>query len=100
MEILTPKNAKKLKRVSFDAEAVMGAVLEIKSDVINRGDDALRELTLMFDKIRVDGFLASPAKMNAAYNSIAKDDLEMLKTAARRIRKVNEAVLASKGTSK
>jgi len=97
MEILTPKNAKKRERVSFDAEAVIGTVLEIKSDVINRGDDALRELTLMFDKIRIDGFLASPAKMNAAYNSIAKDDLAMLKTAARRIRKVNEAVLASKG---
>lgn len=59
-------------------------VADIKKQVIERGDSALRELTKRFDGVSIDDFLVAPKTLG---------EYDFLEVAAERIRKVNETIL-------
>ncbi len=72
-----------------DAEADMGdTVAKIIADVRARGDDALHDMNLKFDRVdsRKLGLRISDAEMNAAAAQVDKATMAALETAAERIR--------------
>jgi histidinol dehydrogenase len=64
-----------------DAE-VIGVAARIVDDVRQRGDDALREYTLNFDKATIEEFLVSPEEIAAAVASVEPEFLDALTAAA------------------
>jgi histidinol dehydrogenase len=64
-----------------DAE-VLGVAARIVDDVRQRGDVALREYTLNFDKAAIESFLVSPEEIEAAVAQVEPEFLEALTTAA------------------
>ncbi len=96
MEILDFENAVRISRVSFDPEATRDVVSGIKKDVLLRGDETLRALTSRFDGVEVEDFLVTKEEIDEAYESVSKEDIEVLETAASRIREVNEAILTGR----
>ena len=64
-----------------DAE-VLGVAARIVDDVRQRGDVALREYTLNFDKAAIEEFLVTPEEIEAAVAQVEPEFLEALTTAA------------------
>ena len=60
-----------------DAE-VIGVAARIVDDVRQRGDTALREYTLNFDKAAVDSFLVTPEEIEAAVATVEPEFLDAL----------------------
>lgn len=61
-------------------------VTAIITDVVNRGDDALIEYTERFDKCRLDSLKVTSEEIDAAFNEIEPEFIEILKEAAENIR--------------
>jgi histidinol dehydrogenase len=72
------------RETSADVEAVVRAIIDA---VAARGDAALKELTLRFDKLDLDhiGMKVTPGEIAAAQNACARDTLAALELARDRI---------------
>ena len=64
-----------------DAE-IIGVAARIVDDVRQRGDAALREYTLNFDKASIESFLVTPEEIEAAVAMVEPEFLDALSTAA------------------
>ncbi|MBU1018705.1 MAG: histidinol dehydrogenase [Patescibacteria group bacterium] len=91
MAILSKKEVlnKRVNPKYFD-QGVWNVVNCIKQDVIERGDSALRDLTAKFDAVEIKDFLVSKDKIEETTVP------EFLEIVAKRIRKVNEKILAER----
>ncbi|HEY5540650.1 MAG TPA: histidinol dehydrogenase, partial [Coriobacteriia bacterium] len=61
---------------------VLGVAARIVDDVRQRGDVALREHTLNFDKAAIESFLVTPEEIEAAVAAVEPEFLDALSTAA------------------
>jgi histidinol dehydrogenase len=64
-----------------DAE-IIGVAARIVDDVRQRGDEALREYTLNFDKATIEEFLVTPAQIAAAVAQVEPEFLDALTAAS------------------
>ncbi|MDR3687237.1 MAG: histidinol dehydrogenase [Coriobacteriia bacterium] len=64
-----------------DAE-IIGVAARIVDDVRQRGDVALREYTLNFDKAAIESFLVTPEEIETAVGQVEPEFLDALATAA------------------
>jgi histidinol dehydrogenase len=71
-------------------ESVTKTVSDIISDVIQRGDTALKEYTLKFDKCDLDNIQVTDEEIEFAFNNIDPEFIEILKEAADNIRVFHE----------
>ena len=67
-----------------DAE-IIGVASRIVDDVRKRGDDALREYTMNFDKVALAEFLVTPEEIEAAVAAVEPEFLDAIATAAEAI---------------
>src|SRR5579885_3477505 len=74
-----------LRRSQQDMEAIAPAVRAIMDDVRSRGDAALRDYTLRFDRVRLDNLEVTQEELAQARAALAPDLLEALQHAARTI---------------
>lgn len=71
--------------VQVVAAATREAVAAVLADVRGRGDQALRELTLRFDRVELDAFEVAPAEFAAAEAAVAPALRQAMVEAAQRI---------------
>ncbi|MBI5699122.1 histidinol dehydrogenase [Candidatus Saganbacteria bacterium] len=69
----------KRRSVSFDPEKE-ARVKEMIGAVAANGDAALRELTLKYDKVKIESFRVNAEEVQAAYREVEADFLSALKT--------------------
>lgn len=78
------KEAEK-KTFARDSETIR-MVSDIIDQVIQNGDQKLKELSLKFDGVKIDGLRVSEETVKAAYNQVDAQTVEALKFAAEQIR--------------
>lgn len=66
-------------------------VQELKLQVKNHGDKAVRELTKTFDKVELDSFLVTKTEIQSAYQAVEPDFLEALQVAIKNIESFHKA---------
>ena len=97
--ILTLDNSaefdKIFKRSRIDYENMRGSVKQIIENVKTRGDEALFDYTLKFDKVKLDEetVLVSEKEIDEAYKSVDEKTLSALRAAKDNIVKYNERQL-------
>ena len=76
---------------------LLASVAEIYADVAARGDQAVADATLRFDKVAVaaDDLLVSQAAIDEAHASISPELLDAIRVAIAQVRAFNEAQLAA-----
>src|SRR5271163_2492060 len=76
-----------LARRGGDSDAIDVAVAEIIAEVRKRGDRALLDFTLRFDRVKLTAttLRVTPAERRSALKNIPRDDRRALELAARRI---------------
>ena len=72
------------------ASNVEGAVTEILAQVAARGDEALREYTLRFDKADITNLEVTEAEIDEAFAAVEPEFVEILRQAAANIRAFHE----------
>ena len=72
------------------ASNVEGAVIEILAQVAARGDEALREYTLRFDKADLTDLEVTEAEIDEAFAAVEPEFVEILRQAAANIRAFHE----------
>ena len=72
------------------ASNVEGAVTEILAQVAARGDEALREYTLRFDKADITNLEVTEAEIDEAFAAVEPEFVEILRQAAANIRTFHE----------
>ena len=73
------KNGKSEKEiVEADAE-VKKTVEKILRDVVNRGDEAVRELSIKFDNYSPDNFILSQEEIDIAISKVSERDIDDIK---------------------
>ena len=72
------------------ASNVEGAVTEILAQVAARGDEALREYTLRFDKADLTNLEVTEAEIDEAFTAVEPEFVEILRQAAANIRTFHE----------
>ena len=71
------KNGKSEKEiVEADAE-VKKTVEKILRDVVNRGDEAVRELSKKFDNYSPDNFILSQEEIDIAISKVSERDIDL-----------------------
>ena len=83
-------------------EMVINVVTDIISDVIDRGDDALREYTKKFDGCEIDDFELPPSLLDDAIRGVGPDFIGVMERAARNIedfhrRQIRQGFIMSSG---
>ena len=73
------------RKISAAPPEITADVASIIADVINRGDDAVREYTLRHDGCAIDSFEVSQAAVNRAFDEIGSEFAAILKRAAENI---------------
>ena len=68
-----------LKRHNEKLSDVKANVLDIIANVKSNGDNALKTYSEKFDKVRLDNIKVSEEEINAAYDNLDSDFLEILK---------------------
>ena len=80
------KNGKSEKEiVEADAE-VRRTVEKILQDVVNRGDEAVRELSIKFDNYSPDNFILSQEEIDIAISKVPERDIDDIKFAQSQVR--------------
>ena len=80
------KNGKSEKEiVEADAE-VKKTVEKILLDVVNRGDEAVRELSIKFDNYSPDNFILSQEEIDIAISKVSERDIDDIKFAQSQVR--------------
>ena len=64
-----------LARPAMDTTSLFGTVQQVLDDIRLRGDDAVKEYELKFDKVELDALQVSDAEMAEA-QSLVSDDLK------------------------
>lgn len=96
MEILDLKSSGVINRVAFNEKSTNNIVESIKKRVLTRGDSELIALTRKYDGVSISNLRVPKAKIDQAYKSVSKQDLEVILRAAERIEKVNETILKAR----
>ena len=94
--------ARRLSWSSATDAAIEQRVADILADVQQRGDAAVLEYTLRFDRVRAQSIAAlelDPATLKAAFEAIAAEQRDALLFAAARVRSFHEAQLQACGRS-
>ena len=78
-------------RPQIALEFLESAVRNVMNRVKKSGDEALRELTLQYDKVSIDTLSVSSAEIEAARNSLSTELKQAIETAAANIRKFHAA---------
>ncbi|WP_374319089.1 histidinol dehydrogenase [Pseudoxanthomonas kaohsiungensis] len=81
--------------VQVVAAATREAVAAVLADVRGRGDQALRELTLRFDRVELDAFEVAPAEFAAAEAAVAPALRQAMVEAAQRIEAFHRAGMSA-----
>ena len=81
--------------VQMVAAATREAVAGVLADVRVRGDQALRELTLSFDRVELDAFEVAPAEFAAAEAAVAPALRQAMVEAAQRIEAFHRAGMSA-----
>jgi histidinol dehydrogenase len=63
-------------------------VKPIIADVAKRGDPAVREYTMRFDKVTLESFKVSPEEVQSAYLKVSQSEVEALRESRSRLEKV------------
>lgn len=79
------------QRPGLELEFLESAVRNLLNRVKSSGDNALKELTLQYDKVRIENFSVSAEEVQAAINSIPAELQDAIKTAAANIEKFHAA---------
>lgn len=79
------------QRPQLELEFLESTVRNVLNRVKKSGDSALRELTLQFDKARVDKFQVTDEEINAAIDTVPKALQDSIQIAANNIRKFHAA---------
>ncbi|MEI6554863.1 MAG: histidinol dehydrogenase [Paludibacter sp.] len=74
-----------LKRPVFDTSTLFDTVQEILDDVSKRGDKALNEITLRFDKVKIDSFEVTKQEIDEAEKQISINLKQAIEMARRNI---------------
>lgn len=80
-----------LARPAFDNSNLMNTVRIILEDVRTRGDEAVKEYELKFDKVHLDSLLVSSKEIEEVDGLISEDLKEAIKQAAQNIEKFHAA---------
>lgn len=86
---------KSKQRTEADRTHLRDAVSDIISNVINNGDDALREYNSKFDGANRESLRITREEIDAAYAAVSETDIEDIKKAAANIRSFAEAQRAT-----
>ncbi len=95
MAITYLKSGKPETERAEDDAKVRGIVETTLSDIASRGDDAVRELSIKFDKYDPPCFRLSPSEIEAAIAKVSARDLDDIKFAQDQIRRFAEAQRAT-----
>lgn len=95
MEIIDNPSRTEWKRLTernmADDPSVIQAVEAIAKEVAERGDEALRELALKFDKAHIEDLEVSQTEITAACKLVPEDVKQAIRTGAANIRRFHEA---------
>lgn len=80
-----------LVRPHFDVSSLNQTVASVIDDVRARGDEAVRDYELKFDKVQLADLLVSPAEMDAAEAEVSPELRQAIQTAAKNIAMFHEA---------
>jgi len=82
---------KLLKRPTKDSESLNATVDEVLREIRLRGDEAVRDYELRFDKVALDDLLVSKAEWDEAENQVSQELRDALVIAHRNIHTFHEA---------
>jgi histidinol dehydrogenase len=83
------------KRPSIDRAQLDNVVRQIITDVRHRGDDAIADYTLKFDKVRTTEIKVSRNEIDDSENKVPEDLKEAIKTARNNIEKFHSAQMVN-----
>lgn len=95
MAITYLKSGKPETERAADDAKVRGTVETTLADIVARGDAAVRDLSLKFDRYDPPSFRLSPSEIEAAMSKVAARDLADIKFAQDQIRRFAEAQRAT-----
>ncbi len=94
LDTLSPSAQAKLRQAfGIEFKTATQAVEHILRLVREKGDDALREITLNLDNVSPDSFEVPPKDIKAAYSKVSPDLVKALQYAAQRIKAFHQASL-------
>src|SRR5260221_3422480 len=79
------------QRPQIESEFLESSVRNILSRVKKSGDEALRELTFQFDKIKLNDFLVSEKEIQEAIDEVPSDLQKAIRVASKNIEKFHSA---------
>jgi histidinol dehydrogenase len=71
----------------------LAVVKDIISDIRSSGDNALRDYTEKFDRVKLDSFLVTESEINEAYGKVDSEFISIVREAAENIRSFHEKQL-------
>ncbi|MDQ0975192.1 histidinol dehydrogenase [Neobacillus niacini] len=71
----------------------LAVVKNIISDIRSSGDNALRDYTEKFDRVKLDSFLVTESEINEAYEKVDSEFISIVREAADNIRRFHEKQL-------
>ena len=80
------KNGKSEKEIVEADSEVRKTVEKILQDVVNRGDEAVRELSIKFDNYSPDNFILSQEEIDIAISKVPERDIDDIKFAQSQVR--------------
>ena len=80
------KNGKSEKEIVEADVEVRKTVEKILQDVVNRGDEAVRELSIKFDNYSPDNFILSQEEIDIAISKVSERDIDDIKFAQSQVR--------------
>ena len=80
------KNGKSEKEIVEADSEVRKTVEKILQDVVNKGDEAVRELSKKFDNYSPDNFILSQEEIDIAISKVSKRDIDDIKFAQSQVR--------------
>ena len=80
------KNGKSEKEIVEADVEVRKTVEKILQDVVNRGDEAVRELSIKFDNYSPDNFILSQEEIDIAISKVPERDIDDIKFAQSQVR--------------
>ncbi|MBN1116697.1 MAG: histidinol dehydrogenase [Bacteroidales bacterium] len=82
---------KLLERPTFESTSLDSKVREVIEDVKKRGDEAVKEYSLKFDKVELTGLIVSDDEIKAAIHEVSEELKNSIEIAINNIQKFHEA---------
>ena len=83
--------AELLARPSFDNSSLLSTVQSVLADIRERGDEAVREYELKFDKVQLQSLLVTADELKEAEGLLTNELKEAIKQAKKNIAKFHAA---------